>query len=359
MVKKVKRVVKKISKKAPKRVVKKVVKKGAEKAPTRATQLVPVARSSQALENLIESMTPATQKAYRELSAMISGLSERSIEVWYRIGERVGVIKGKRAIYGDAAVEQIADAVCEDPNKLYTAHRVTAAYTLPQLKDLIAKTAKHGTRITWTHISILASAIRAHKDGQRRRKEWERMLVEGKMTTKELEEELKRLGMRAPSKSGRKPSIPKNPLAACSQISKFKSTVERRMDGLDEALFDWIGDAPMEELTNPLHIRLTEGLADILALSKLCEQLKTKIGKALARTGKAVARHKEEKGEEPRRRHRPTPGVHETEQPERAPDEEIQEEEQIVEEGAAPRTPESIKERIARAKKANAAAKKG
>jgi hypothetical protein len=305
--------------------VKKAKKKAKPESST-STAVATVPLDVRMEQKRVAEMTPALRKEYVPIREARAAMLRGDIETWYRIGERVKNIMEQPNKYGTEGVAQIAEALGDlTASPLYEAARIVKTYDWPHLERLLGRASKVGLRIGISHIRALTYVKEPH--AEERRTKLEEGLLKGTVTFKKIMEEVQR-GRTAPTGTGTKAAkAAKTPNGACQQIRKFAEVFEKQADTWDTSLFDWVAEAPPERCTEALLASVKETGETLLNLHASIDPLLDKFNKAVARLEQVIERREELEqaadGKRPRRGTRNThPTVTHREKPEQEVDEE-------------------------------------
>jgi hypothetical protein len=127
----------------------------------------------------------AFDEAFETVRSLVSQVERDEIKTRYRVGLLLREVVASVEIYGERAVERLAERLEVGADTLYRCITVAETWSESELHALASRTNCFGERFTWSHLATLA---KIPGDGMRGR--WTDRCLEAGWTTQELAQHL-------------------------------------------------------------------------------------------------------------------------------------------------------------------------
>lgn len=231
-------------------------------------------------KQLISEMSEELREKYRLIRQQLVSADQNDLLMRHGIGMEVVEVLDNESTYGSKAIVQLSQALGGDMSEgeLYHYAQLARAYSEEELTKLTLRRTAKGNAISWTKLREVLPL----EPGQRR--SLLKRLFEEDLTVRELAQAKKEL-LGGGARSGRGPSVPRTPLAACDQIHKLVGEMRKRAEYWEDALFAKIREQSLDELADQdvLRDRLLSVEQDSNWLLETAKDLQMQVGWALSR----------------------------------------------------------------------------
>lgn len=221
----------------------------------------------------VEQMPSATREMYPKLQKLYESTTRNELHKRYDIGAIVKVLMADEGKYGQNVLRLLADALAVGVDYLYRCKSLASTWTWEEIGTLRSRLNCFGRRIEFTHLLLIANLPASKTRGEL----LDEFFRKG-LTTRELEQRIKKLiGKSKPSQPGR----PKSPSAGLAAMRKVAADFDEKRGVWQETVFD-----PIEDTTgNGGEISY---LDDLIKTKQLHEELWRQVEANIEDLGKCI-----------------------------------------------------------------------